>query len=132
MNNNKYEKILKEGVRIEWYGVEVPEELITPLVKFASDNLINEVNKLESELEEYVGVTKDKKKAYIDSLINNIRNMPYTLNNDVYMIKKKKIDKELEENKEKKVTTRKKPTNRKKVTSNKSTKNSNLIFGNNK
>ena len=132
MNNNKYEKILKEGVRIEWYGVEVPEELITPLVKFASDNLIHEVNKLESELEEYVGVTKDKKKAYIDSLINNIRNMPYTLNNDVYMIKKKKIDKELEENKEKKVITRKNPTNRKKVTSSKSTKNGNLIFGNNK
>lgn len=89
MNNNKYEKILKEGVRIEWYGVEVPEELITPLVKFISDNLIHEVNKLESELGEYVSTTKDKK-AYIDSLINNIRNISYTLNNDVYMIKKKR------------------------------------------
>jgi hypothetical protein len=125
MNFKNYENLIKNGVRVDWYGVDVPEELITPLVKFASDGLSHEINKLESELNDSVGTSKEKKKAYISLLKSNLQNLPYTLNGDAYLKKKERIEQTIKETK----PTTKKP--RKPSTKGK-TKNSNLIFGNNK
>lgn len=130
MDNEKYEKIIREGERTEWYGIEVPEELITNLVKFASEGLSYEIDKLEASLDDLKGVSLDKRKAYLKSLKLNLQNMPYTLNGDAYLKKKKRIEDEMKEKKAKEKPVRKrKTTNTKTVTSKKTTKNSNLIFG---
>ena len=140
MDNEIYEKILREGKKTDWYGVNVPSELISPAVKLITSNIFEEIDKLESTLDELRGVGLDKRKKYIEALKKNIRNLPYTLNGDVYLKKKNRIESELELEKEKKgvVNTRKRKTVKKttidkKVVSNKTTtKNSNLIFGKNK
>lgn len=133
MRYEQYEKILKNGVKVDWYGSEVPEELITPLVKFAADGLSSEINKLESELNDSLGSSKEKKKAYINLLISNLQNLPYTLNGDAYLIKRDRIKQEILDSKPK--TTKKrvtKTTKTVKTTSKTTTKNSDLIFGKNK
>ena len=133
MRYEQYEKILKNGVKVDWYGSEVPEELITPLVKFAADGLSSEINKLESELNDSLGSSKEKKKAYINLLISNLQNLPYTLNGDAYLIKRDRIRQEMLDSKPK--TTKKrvtKTTKTVKTTSKTTTKNSDLIFGKNK
>lgn len=140
MDNEIYEKILREGKKTDWYGVNVPSELISPAVKLIASNIFEEIDKLESTLDELRGVGLDKRKKYIEALKKNIRNLPYTLNGDVYLKKKNRIESELELKKEKKgvVNTRKRKTVKKttidkEVVSNKTTtKNSNLIFGKNK
>jgi len=132
ISEEKYKKIITQGERVDWYGVEVPLELLTPTVKFVSDNLLHEINKLESTLNDLNGKSYDKRKAYIESLKTNLKNMPHTLNGDVYLIKKKRYETEINV-KHNKGKTRKKTTTVKKVSSSKTTtKNGNLIFGKNK
>ena len=137
MTNSEYEKIIKEGGLVEWYGEMVPGKLITPKVRLWSDGLVRELHILEGEVSDLKGVAQDKRKRYIKSLWNNVKNAPYTLNGDTYLIKKRRIEAE----KVKKVkTTVKKTTNKPKTTSkgektvtkSTSTKNSNIIFGKNK
>lgn len=136
MRYEQYEKILKNGVKVDWYGSEVPEELITPLVKFAADGLSSEINKLESELNDSLGSSKEKKKAYINLLISNLQNLPYTLNGDAYLIKRDRIKQEILDSKpkttKKRVTKTTKTVKTVKTTSKTTTKNSDLIFGKNK
>jgi len=138
ISNEKYEKIIREGKRTDWYGVDVPEELITPLVKFASDGLSTEIHKLEGTLSDLRGTSLDKRKAYLKAIKHNLQNLPYSLNGDAYLKKKKLIEDSMEEELKKKKPVRKqrkttnKTTNTRKTTSKKTTKNSDLIFGKNK
>lgn len=117
MSNKEYENIIKNGQRIDWYGTEVPEELITPTVKVVAEQVIDQINKYESEGSRI-------KKEYIENLWINVKNLPYTLNGDFYLIKKKEIEDSL---KTKKVSRKTKPKDESRVT-----KNSGLIFGNKK
>jgi hypothetical protein len=84
---------------------------LTNLVKITATQMVEQINK-------YKGVDSDSKKDYICNLWDNIRNLPYTMNGDFYLMKKKEI-----ENGQKKV----KPKVEDK--SIKVTKNSSLIFG---
>lgn len=129
MNDRLYEKILKEGKKTDWYGVEVPVELVTASISMAAENLSHELDKLESTVNELKGNSREKRLAYIEAIKNNLRNLPYTLNGDFYLIKKKRIESEVFES-EKKIKKTKKTTNTKQTTSKKTaTKNSDLIFG---
>jgi hypothetical protein len=141
LTNSEYEKIIKEGTRVEWYGESVPETLITPKVKFWCDGLLGEIHMLEGELSDLKGVSLEKRKNYLKSLWYGVKNAPYALNGDVYLKKKERIEKELKEKEEKptkkRKTSRKKTTpkakttseGRKTTTKKGSTKNSGIIFG---
>lgn len=125
-----YEKIIKEGERRDWYGEQVPVELITDSVIMWSEPLLHQIDILEGTLNDLRGTEKEKRKNTIELLRNNLKRAPYTLNGDFYLIKKKKYEseikeKEAEKNKKSKKKTEK-TTKTKKVTS---TKNSHLIFG---
>ncbi len=132
MDNKEYRRIIEKGERVDWYGVEVPKDLITNLVSVWSSNLKSEIDKLESGLSDLSGVSLDRRKAYIKGLTYNLHNAPYSLNGDVYLKKKKKIEAEIEE-KNKKSEKKVVKKNRSKTTINKKsspkTKNSELIFG---
>lgn len=134
MGESKYEDILKNGERVDWYGVQVPKDLLTNLVITWSSNLKKEIDELESTLIDLKGPSLDKRKGYIKGLMSNLQNAPYTLNNDVYLNKKKRIESEMEEKKVKEKKNKKKKTTPKRKTTSKitGTKNSNLIFGKNK
>ncbi len=134
ISNTKYEDLIRNGERVDWYGVKVPRELITNLVTIWSGNLKKEIDDLESTLLDLKGVSLDKRKGYIKGLTVNLQNAPYTLNNDVYLSKKKKIESEIVKEKVKKQKNKKKKTTTKHKTTSKkgTTKNSNLIFGKNK
>lgn len=131
ISNSRYEELIRNGERVDWYGVEVPKGLLSNLVTTWSSNLKKEIDELESTLIDLKGTSLDKRKGYIKGLMTNLQNAPYTLNNDVYLKKKNKIESEIEEkkqkNKKKKTTTKRKTTSK-----NTGTKNSNLIFGKNK
>ena len=94
ISNSKYEDILKNGERVDWYGVQVPKDLLTKLVITWSSNLKKEIDELESTLIDLKGISLDKRKGYIKGLMTNLQNAPYTLNNDVYLKKKNKIESE--------------------------------------
>jgi hypothetical protein len=128
MEYAKYEKILKKGEKVDWYGVEVPEELLTSSVRFASENLSHELDKLESSLDELKGSDLEKRKSYIKVLLRNLQNLPYVLNGDFYLKKKKSIESEIEDTDKKVVKEKKKisKSSDKKVVR---TKNNDLIFG---
>lgn len=130
MTNSEYEKILKKSEKTDWYGVEVPKDLINGSVLMWSHELKSEIDKIESELSELRGTDLDKRKGYLNALYNNLKNAPYTINGDFYLIKKKRIEAEIEEENKKAVKkTKPKTTTTKKKTSNTTTKNSDLIFG---
>lgn len=111
----KYEKILRSGEKVEWYETEVPKELLTPLVISVSRNIVEQINKYDDG-----GVDNKPKKDYIESLWENVRNLPYTLNGDFYLKKKIEIESKL------KTVKKTKP---KKVEDVRTTKNSQKIFG---
>jgi hypothetical protein len=117
---NEYEKILTKGKRIDWYDTQVPEKLITDVVKAMTSQIVEQINK-------YEGVDSVSKKDYICNLWANIRNLPYTMNGDFYLIKKKEI-----ENGQKKVKPKveSKSIKEPKEETKRVTKNSSLIFGN--
>jgi hypothetical protein len=101
-----YKEIITNGERVDWYGVTVPRDLITMRVRVMSQTIEDSLNKLESDIEELRKGSKERvsKQGYIDVLLNNIRNLPYTNNgkiDDFYMLKRKRIEKEIEENKPK-------------------------------
>ena len=131
MDKAKYVEIIKKGKRVDWYGVEVPKDLLTNLVIVWSTGLKKEIDKLESTLTDLKGVSLDKRKQYIKSLMYNLQNAPYSLNGDTYLKKKKAIELEIEEEKVKNVKKRNIKTT-KPTKSGHNTKNSNLIFGKNK
>jgi len=141
LSYSEYEKILTQGKRVEWYETEVPEKLITPVVKAMANQIVEQINKLEG------GVETSTRKNYILALWHNVRNLPYTANGDFYLIKKRRIEenmkskpkkqpKEKEVKKETKKETKTKPKPKKERISEvqempkKATKNSSLIFGN--
>tara|TARA_B100001057_G_C22573780_1_gene842197 strand:- start:351 stop:728 length:378 start_codon:yes stop_codon:yes gene_type:complete len=117
-----YEKIIKEGEKIDWYGTEVPKDLINKKVIFISENLHKEIDDLKSKLLNTRGTGFDKMEHYIKALENNLKNLPYSLNGDCYLKKKKNIEQSIQEKQPKQTKTSKKKV--------KKTKNSNIIFGN--
>ena len=48
ISNSKYEDILKNGERVDWYGVQVPKDLLTKLVITWSSNLKKEIDESEA------------------------------------------------------------------------------------
>lgn len=114
---NEYEKILTKGKRVDWYDTQVPEKLITDVVRFTANQIVEQINK-------YEGVDSTSKKDYICNLWTNVRNLPYTMNGDFYLIKKREI-----ESNQKKVKPKPSVGVTKEETK-KETKNSKLIFGN--
>lgn len=125
-----YEKIIKKGERIDWYGEQVPQELITVSVRTWCEVLLHQIDILESELNDLKGNEREKRKNTINLLLNNVKKAPYSLNGDFYLIKKRKYEVELKKDEEEKNKKNKKIVEKtpktKKVTS---TKNSDLIFG---
>jgi len=135
MNTEEYEKILKEGERVDWHGVQVPSELINGRVTTWANQLKHEIDKLEGELSDFKGTQIDKRKAYLKALYGNLQNSPYKLNGDFYLLKKKRIEKEMEGESKKKTTKTSKKTSSettKTDTTSRRTKKSDLIFGKNK
>ena len=122
MDFRLYEKIIKEGEKIDWYGTEVPKDLINKKVIFISENLHKEIDDLKSKLLNTRGTGFDKMEHYIKALENNLKNLPYSLNGDCYLKKKKNIEQSIQEKQPKQTKTSKKKV--------KKTKNSNIIFGN--
>jgi len=131
-----YEKIIKEGERVDWYEESVPKELINVKVNMWCEPLLHQIHILEGELSDLRGTEKDKRENTIKNLWNKIKTAPYTINGDVYLIKKRQFESEMavvEPKKEKRVKkTTEKTTKTKEKTLDKGTKNSNLIFGKNK
>ena len=82
---SEYEKIIKKGKRVDWYETEVPEALITPSVISVANQIVEQINK-------YEGVDAKKNKDYIGVLWANVRRLPYKLNGDCYLLKKKEIE----------------------------------------
>lgn len=131
MDKVKYKEIIKNGERVEWYGIKVPKELLSNLVITWATSLKKEIDSLESTLLDLNGSSLEKRKGYIKGLISNIQNAPYSLNDDVYLKKKDEIELEMEnETKKSKIKKNKKTTIKSKSSS--KTKNSDLIFGKNK
>lgn len=114
-----YEKILRKGKKVDWYDTQVPEDLLTPSVKAVANQIVEQINK-------YEGVDSKPKKDYISNLWLNVRNLPYTMNGDFYLIKKKEIEEKIL--KDTKTKPKKEEVRTTEVT--KTTKNSSLIFGN--
>lgn len=82
---SEYEKILTKGERVDWYGVMVPKKLITNTVKTLANQIVEQINKYED-------VNSVMKKSYICDLWENVRNLPYKINDDFYLVKKKEIE----------------------------------------
>lgn len=120
----EYEKIITKGKKTEWYGYEVPEDLLTPLVREITKNITDTIDKLESSL-----VGKETKSPYLITLLDSIRDLPYKLNGDFYLIKKREIEDKMNQKMVKVSKTKATP---KEVKVKKQTKNSSLIFGNKK
>jgi len=86
MSVTEYERILVHGNRVDWYGVLTPEELCTDLVKYKANMVDDQINRLIAE-----GL--DSTKDYIESLRNNVINLPYTQGgSDTYQIKRRQIE----------------------------------------
>lgn len=114
-----YEKILRKGKKVDWYDTQVPEDLLTPAVKALVNQIIEQINI-------YEGVDDKPKKDYISTLWLNVRNLPYTMNGDFYLIKKREIEEKIKKDTKTKPKKEEVRTNEVK----KVTKNSSLIFGN--
>jgi len=92
MTDTIYEDIIKNDNKIRWYGVMIPESLKTKLVIEASKPMMDQINLLESEVDSLKGISKTKMSNRIKSIRANIQNLPYVLNGDVYLKKKKRIE----------------------------------------
>ena len=139
INKEGYEKLIREGEKIDWYGEQVPEKFITNGVKAWCEMVEESLDKLIGERGKLTGKSKETLDTYVNGVRNNIKTAPYRLNGDFYLIRKKKIEADMVEESPKPKPTRKKrvvkkTTNVKSDTSNTvvRTKNSSLIFGNKK
>ena len=110
-----YEKILTKGKKVEWYDTLVPEKLITKLVTEMANQITEQINKLNS-------VDSNKNKDYINVLMTSIKDLPYKMNGDFYLIKKREIESKVKIKKSNIVSPIKEESTKK-------TKNSSLIFG---
>lgn len=124
LSYSEYEKILRKGKRVEWYETEVPEALITPGIREMANQLVEQINKLEW------GVDRPNKSNYILSLWANVRDLPYKMNGDFYLIKKREIEEKIKNEKPK--PKKERISKVQEVSKTKVTKNSSLIFGNKK
>ena len=86
MTYAKYEEIISKGKRIDWYDTKAPQELCTPEVHYMANMVKSQIDKLVAE--DLLSTAN-----YREDLLNNIRLMPYTLNSDTYLVKKREIEK---------------------------------------
>ena len=107
----RYTEILLKDKKVDWHGTTVPSGLITQKVKDWSNGVIEQIQKLESTLSELTKIKRKNRQNCIDNLWCGVKNSPYTLNNDFYMIKKKEIDK----NQENKTTNKKRKTSKRRT-----------------
>ena len=107
----RYTEILLKDKKVDWHGTKVPSSLITQKVKDWSNGVIEQIQKLESTLPDLTKIKRKKRQNYIDNLWCGVKNSPYKLNNDFYMIKKKEIEK----NQENKTTNRKSKTSKRRT-----------------
>ena len=105
-----------------WYCTICFIQIFLYLLGFISENLHKEIDDLKSKLLNTRGSGFDKMEHYIKALENNLKNLPYSLNGDCYLKKKKIIEQSIQEKQPKQTKTSKKKV--------KKTKNSNIIFGN--
>jgi hypothetical protein len=119
-----YEEIILKGERVDWYGTQVPKDLITNKVLLASETLSHEIHLLEGELSDLRGKELETREGTINALKKNLQNMPFVFNNDVYLLKKNRLEEQILKKVEKTTTKKRKSTSK-----NTETKNSNLIFG---
>lgn len=126
LSYSQYEKILRKGKRVEWYETEVPEELLTPNVRFTANQIVEQINKFDG------GVDGSSKNNYISCLWDNIRDLPYKMNGDFYLIKKREIEEKIKSESKTKPKPKKERINEVQDQPTKVTKNSSLIFGNKK
>jgi hypothetical protein len=119
-----YEEIILKGERVDWYGTQVPKDLITNKVLLASETLSHEIHLLEGELSDLRGKERETREVTINLLKKNLQNMPFVFNNDVYLLKKNRLEEQILKKVEKTTTKKRKSTSK-----NTETKNSNLIFG---
>ena len=102
MTFEEYKEVIKNGERVEWYGIEVPSALITNRVRALADMVINSLNHLDVEISDLRKGTKEltKKQVYYDAVYRNVQNLPYKMNgliDDFYMAKRYQIEAEIEE-----------------------------------
>jgi hypothetical protein len=119
-----YEEIILKGERVDWYGTQVPKDLITNKVLLASETLSHEIHLLEGELSDLRGKERETREVTINLLKKNLQNMPFVFNNDVYLVKKNRLEEQIIKKIDKTTTKKRKSTSK-----NTETKNSNLIFG---
>ena len=89
-----------------------------------ANQLVEQINKLEG------GVDRPNKSNYILSLWANVRDLPYKMNGDFYLIKKREIEEKIKNEKPK--PKKERISKVQEVSKTKVTKNSSLIFGNKK
>ena len=63
ISNSRYEELIRNGERVDWYGVEVPRGLLSNLVTTWSSNLKKEIDDLEASLSDLKGVSLDRRKS---------------------------------------------------------------------
>jgi hypothetical protein len=107
MEFDRYKEIIKNDERVDWYGEMVPETLITTSVRTLAVSIAEGIIDLEGELTDYKKGSKEwiSKENYLLGLKKNLQHLPYTSNgliNDVYMVKYRRIIKEIEKESPKK------------------------------
>jgi hypothetical protein len=124
-----YEEIILRGERVDWYGIEVPKDLLTNKVLLAAETLSHEIHLLEGELSDLRGKERETREVTIKLLKKNLQNMPFVFNGDVYLVKKNRLEEQLQKKVEKTTTKKRKTTSKETTPKKTGTKNSNLIFG---
>lgn len=127
-----YEEIILKGERVDWHGIEVPKELLTNKVLLAAETLSHEIHLLEGELSDLRGKERETREVTVKLLKNNLQNMPFVFNGDVYLVKKNRLEEQLQKKVEKTTTKKRKTTSKETTPKKTGTKNSDLIFGKNK
>ena len=119
MTFDEYRDIIRNGEKTDWYGEQVPMDLINNNVITITNMIIDSLAEIEMDINELKKGSKERlaKQNYHDKVMDNVRKLPYSQNgmiNDCYLFKYKRIIKEIEEEELEKVKNKKK-TRKKRV-----------------
>jgi len=135
MTFDEYKEEILNGEKMEWYDTMVPRKLVTPVVSYLANMIVDSIVQIEGELSDMRNGSKEKIKRehYLENIWDKIKHLPYISNgliSDSYMIKYKRIIEEYEKlpktKKQTNVTEEQKPKTTRRV---RRSKNDNLIFG---
>jgi hypothetical protein len=118
MTFDEYRDIIRNGEKTDWYGEQVPMDLINNNVMTITNMIIDGLAQVEMDINELKKGSKERssKQDYYDKVMDNVRKLPYSQNgmiNDCYLFKYKKIISEIEKEeleKNKKTTSKKRVT----------------------